>query len=68
MRNEFIAFRVPEDVKNRLSAVASAEYLTISDICRIATIHRVKELEEKYSLRTPKPQVSKNSAWQVAAR
>ena len=68
MRNDFVAFRVPTEMKSRLCAVADAEYLTASDIVRRATFASIRELEEKHSLATPRPAVAQKSAWILASR
>jgi predicted DNA-binding protein len=64
MKNDFVAFRVPTDLKNRLTNVADAEYLSSSDIVRRAMIDSIKTLEEKHHLSSSRPP----SIWQIANR
>ena len=62
LKNKFIAFRAPETVGQRLSAVAKAEHLSVSDIVRRAAFHSLRELEEKHSLSVKNPT---ETVWQT---
>ena len=69
LKNKFIAFRAPESVAERLSVIAEAEHLTISDIARRATFQSLRELEEKHDLApVTNPPLQQNSVWQVTSR
>jgi len=69
MKNKFIAFRSPESVAERLSAVAQCEHLSVSDIVRRAALQSLKELEEKHDLIQMRPTaVAQKSAWLSANR
>ena len=69
MKNKFIAFRSPESVAERLSAVAECEHLSVSDIVRRAALQSLKELEEKHDLMPMRPPaVAQKSAWIHANR
>jgi hypothetical protein len=69
MKNRFVSFRSPEDFVQRLSAVATAEDLSVSDIARRATIASVRELEEKHNLAAVMPHTqTRKSAWISANR
>ena len=61
-----IAFRTTRDIQFRLSTVANAEHLSVSDIVRRAALQSLRQLEEEHSivpakihsLVSPKPSVS----------
>ena len=71
MKNKFIAFRSPETLASRLSRVAQCEHLSVSDIVRRATIHSLKELEEKHQIQqtqTSQSLFDNKSVWQISSR
>ena len=45
-----IAFRTTSDIQSRLSAVADAEHLSVSDIVRRAALKTLRQLEEEHSI------------------
>ena len=45
-----IAFRTTTDIQSRLSAVADAEHLSVSDIVRRAALKTLRQLEEEHSI------------------
>ena len=75
-----IAFRTSSDIQSRLSAVANAEHLSVSDIVRRAALKTLRQLEKEHSivpakihsLESAKPFVSTfdglPSEWRVTQR
>lgn len=45
-----IAFRTTSDIQSRLSAVADAEHLSVSDIVRRAALKTLRQLEKEHSI------------------
>ena len=56
--NEFVAFRVPSPVKERIEQVADWDGLSISDICRRSVLQTLREHEQKQTEHRP-------NAWSV---
>lgn len=55
-----IGFRTTSDVHSRLSAVADAEHLSVSDIVRRAALKTLRQLEEEHSIVPPNTSQSIN--------
>jgi hypothetical protein len=57
--NQHIAFRVPDQIKDRLTNMADYEMLSISDVCRRSVIQTIKEHESLH------PADTRTSSWSV---
>ena len=51
--NEFVAFRVPSPVKERIEQVAEWDGLSVSDICRRSVLQTLREHEENNAAHRP---------------
>ncbi len=58
--NEFVAFRVPSPVKERIEQVAAWDGLSVSDICRRSVLQTLREHEENNSTTDHPPGLSKD--------
>jgi hypothetical protein len=46
--NEFITFRVPNTVKDKIEHYAEKDWVSTSEICRRGIKHQLQELSDKY--------------------
>jgi len=46
--NEYITFRVPNTVKDKIEHYAEKDWVSTSEICRRGIKHQLKELSNKY--------------------
>ena len=46
--NQFITFRVPNDIKERIEFYAQQDWVSTSEICRRGIKHQLQELSTKY--------------------
>ena len=58
MKNSCITFRLTNSLAERISVVAEAEILTVSDICRRSIIEALTPLEDKHGLTSKNIQAS----------
>ena len=57
--NQHVAFRVPDQIKDRLTNMADYEMISISDVCRRSVIQTNKEHESLH------PADKRPSSWSV---
>ena len=47
-RNQFISFRVPNTIKEKIEHYAEREWMSTSDICRLGVKKALEELSERH--------------------